>query len=113
MKQNGEHSDIISPELQLNEILPIEIKATHFLGHQDDHVAFEILSRSEQMNVRIDAMTKYIISQVRKGHMKPEGNKIVHHMAFPVVTYENIRAFDDIKILYTHLYWIKRQWING
>ena len=50
----------------------------------------------------MDAMAKYIVRQVRKGHMKPEGGKTVHPMAFPVVIYENNRVFDDIKILYTH-----------
>ena len=30
------------------------------------------------------------------------GNTHVHPMAFTVVTYENNRVFDDIKILYTH-----------
>ena len=47
--------------------------------------------------------------------MKPEGDKTVHPIAFPIVTYENNRVFDDIqKSLHTLIsdkkamdYWIK------
>ena len=85
---NGEHSDIISSALHLKEILPIEIKATHILGHQDEHVAFENLTRLEQMNVRMDAMAKYIVRQVRKGHMKPEG---VQNSASHGISSSNLR----------------------
>ena len=45
----------------------------------------------------MDAMVKHIVSQVRKGHMKPEGGKTAHPMVFPVVTYKNNRVFDDIQ----------------
>ena len=63
---NGEHSSIISLALHLKEFLPIEIKATYISGHQDEHAAFEILSRLEHMNVRMDAMAKYIFRHVKK-----------------------------------------------
>ena len=47
--------------------------------------------------------------------MKPEGNKIVHSMVFPVVTYDNNRVSDDVKYLYTHLYWKTSMdfWVKG
>ena len=94
---NSEHSDIMSSTLQLNTILPIEIKATHILGYQDNHVVFENLYRLEHMKVRIDTMVKSIVKQVSKGHMKREENKKMYPMAFPIVTYKNNRVFDDIK----------------
>ena len=56
----------------------------------------------------MDAMAKYIVSQVRKEYMKLEGNKAVHHMAFPVVTYENNRVFGDIQ---RSLYSLASLWI--
>ena len=48
---NGDHSDIISPVQHLEESLSIEIKATHIIGHEDEYVAFEDISRLTQMNV--------------------------------------------------------------
>ena len=59
---NGEHCNIISPVLQLKVILPIETKVIHILGHQDEHLAFENLSKLEAMHIRMDAMAKYVVS---------------------------------------------------
>ena len=50
--------------------------------------------------------------------MKPEEGNTVHPMAFPVITYENNRVFDDIKnSLYSMIsdkivisYWINKKY---
>ena len=58
---NRKHNEIISLALYLKAILPIEIKVTQILGHQDEYVAFENLTRLEQMNIIMDAVAKYVV----------------------------------------------------
>lgn len=42
-------------------------------------------------------MAKYIVGLLEEGRVKPVGDKTVHPMVFPIVTYENKIIFDSIK----------------
>ena len=52
------HADVLRLIRFIHHQLPMSVSFTHIYGHQDDHMAFEELSRETQLNIACDQLAK-------------------------------------------------------
>ena len=52
------HADVLRLIRYIHHQLPMSVSFTHIYGHQDDHMAFEELSRETQLNIACDQLAK-------------------------------------------------------